>query len=195
MCTAAALHDDIDIPESRAGIRPVSAHLLSSNNLPADQRTAVTRSLLAAVCAAQGRVISGHVEALEAAEKLALQRGALKATRLAVSGAFHTRLMEPARRALEEVLGQVGNLEALENRCAAVGGNVRLVNSRVVVWLCVLCGCVGVWLCVCVGGGGLGLCRTVGLLLLHPRCPAAAGGHPGATHASVQQRQRAALPL
>jgi hypothetical protein len=61
-----------------------------------------------ATAAAQGRVISGHVEALEAAEKLALQRGALKATRLAVSGAFHTRLMEPARRALEEVLGQVG---------------------------------------------------------------------------------------
>lgn len=48
------------------------------------------------------------MEALEAAEQLALQRGALKATRLAVSGAFHTRLMEPARRALEEVLGQVG---------------------------------------------------------------------------------------
>ncbi len=56
---------------------------------------------------AQGRVISGHVEALEAAEQLALGRGALKAARLAVGGAFHTPLMEPARLALLEVLGQV----------------------------------------------------------------------------------------
>jgi malonyl CoA-acyl carrier protein transacylase len=53
-------------------------------------------------------VISGHIEALEVAEKLALGRGALKAARLAVSGAFHTPLMEPARLALLEVLGQVG---------------------------------------------------------------------------------------
>ncbi|KAF5836458.1 hypothetical protein DUNSADRAFT_5905 [Dunaliella salina] len=55
----------------------------------------------------QGRVISGHVAALEHAAELAKGKGALKAQLLAVSGAFHTRLMEPARSALSKVLAEV----------------------------------------------------------------------------------------
>lgn len=55
----------------------------------------------------QGRVISGHKTALEEAQRAATARGALKAVQLAVSGAFHTELMAPARAALEEVLASV----------------------------------------------------------------------------------------
>lgn len=54
-----------------------------------------------------GRVVSGHKDALEEAQKLAVAAGALKAVPLAVSGAFHTPLMDPARAALEEVLASV----------------------------------------------------------------------------------------
>lgn len=55
----------------------------------------------------QGRVISGHTDALELAAKMAAERGALKAQKLAVSGAFHTPLMQPAREVLLEVLSKV----------------------------------------------------------------------------------------
>ncbi|GAB4817244.1 hypothetical protein N2152v2_004290 [Parachlorella kessleri] len=55
----------------------------------------------------QGRVISGHKDALEEAQRLATARGALKAVPVAVSGAFHTPLMQPARDALTEVLSSV----------------------------------------------------------------------------------------
>jgi len=55
----------------------------------------------------QGRVISGHKDALEEAQRLATSRGALKAVPVAVSGAFHTSLMAPARDALTAVLDGV----------------------------------------------------------------------------------------
>jgi malonyl CoA-acyl carrier protein transacylase len=48
-------------------------------------------------------VVSGHVEALDEVQKLAAAAGALKVQRLAVSGAFHTNLMEPAKDALLQV--------------------------------------------------------------------------------------------
>lgn len=38
----------------------------------------------------QGRVVSGHNDALNLVQAAALERGALKAQRLSVSGAFHT---------------------------------------------------------------------------------------------------------
>lgn len=52
-------------------------------------------------------VLSGRVEAIEAAEKLAKEAGAKRAIRLNVAGAFHSSLMEPAARRLEEMLGTV----------------------------------------------------------------------------------------
>lgn len=55
----------------------------------------------------QGRVISGHKTALEEARKLATTKGALKAVPVAVSGAFHTSLMAPARDALVQALDKV----------------------------------------------------------------------------------------
>ncbi|KIZ07315.1 (acyl-carrier-protein) S-malonyltransferase [Monoraphidium neglectum] len=54
-----------------------------------------------------GRVVSGHLDALDWVQSAALEAGALKAARLAVSGAFHTSLMEPARAALESALASV----------------------------------------------------------------------------------------
>ncbi|WIA23708.1 hypothetical protein OEZ85_000395 [Tetradesmus obliquus] len=55
----------------------------------------------------QGRVVSGHADALDIVSASAAGLGALKVARLAVSGAFHTRLMAPARAALMEVLDSV----------------------------------------------------------------------------------------
>lgn len=54
-------------------------------------------------CWTQGRVVSGHKDALEMAQKAAAAKGALKAVPLAVSGAFHTPLMKPAQDALVKV--------------------------------------------------------------------------------------------
>ncbi|KAI7846366.1 hypothetical protein COHA_000078 [Chlorella ohadii] len=55
----------------------------------------------------QGRVVSGHKDALEEVQRQATAKGALKAVPVAVSGAFHTELMQPARDALTEVLASV----------------------------------------------------------------------------------------
>ena len=51
-----------------------------------------------------GRVLSGHVVALEAAALHATRAGAIKAAMLPVAGGFHTRLMRPAARALRVAL-------------------------------------------------------------------------------------------
>jgi len=55
----------------------------------------------------QGRVVSGHHTALDEAQKLATSKGALKAQKVAVSGAFHTPLMASASDALAKVLDTV----------------------------------------------------------------------------------------
>lgn len=54
--------------------------------------------------------------------------GAIKAVSLAVSGAFHTSLMQPAREALEEVgwdLLVVGQFEGLCEGLVGCNGQVR----------------------------------------------------------------------
>jgi [acyl-carrier-protein] S-malonyltransferase len=55
----------------------------------------------------QGRVCSGHKDALDEVQKMATANGALKAQAVAVSGAFHTGLMGPARDAVTKVLAEV----------------------------------------------------------------------------------------
>ena len=52
-------------------------------------------------------VISGALGACERAERLAPEYGAIKAVRLEVAGAFHTKMMAGAARALREALAQV----------------------------------------------------------------------------------------
>jgi [acyl-carrier-protein] S-malonyltransferase len=49
-------------------------------------------------------VLSGDKEALARAEAIAAERGFRRAVRLEVAGAFHSPLMEPARRKLEEAI-------------------------------------------------------------------------------------------
>lgn len=51
--------------------------------------------------------ISGHLAALERAEKLATEAGAMRAIRLSVAGAFHTELMRPAVQVLQQTLASV----------------------------------------------------------------------------------------
>ncbi len=51
--------------------------------------------------------ISGDLAALEQAEKLCLEAGAIKAVRLQVAGAFHTPIMQPAVEQLSIALAKV----------------------------------------------------------------------------------------
>lgn len=51
-------------------------------------------------------VISGSVPGIEAALKILIRRGARKAIRLNVGGAFHSPLMEPARKELEKAISE-----------------------------------------------------------------------------------------
>jgi [acyl-carrier-protein] S-malonyltransferase len=50
-------------------------------------------------------VISGSVESIDAAIELLKEKGAKRALKLSVSGAFHSPLMEPARMELEAAIG------------------------------------------------------------------------------------------
>lgn len=69
--------------------------------------------------------ISGHLAALERAEQQCLGSGAMKAVRLAVAGAFHTPIMQPAVAQLSNALSQasfsatrvpvVSNVDAAEH--------------------------------------------------------------------------------
>ncbi|MBL0317776.1 MAG: ACP S-malonyltransferase [Alphaproteobacteria bacterium] len=52
-------------------------------------------------------VISGHMEAMDRAIELAGQRGIKRAIKLPVSAPFHSALMEPAAKAMEEALAAV----------------------------------------------------------------------------------------
>ncbi len=52
-------------------------------------------------------VISGHVKAVEKAVELAKEKGARKAVILAVSGAFHSPYMEPARQKLASAIDKL----------------------------------------------------------------------------------------
>jgi [acyl-carrier-protein] S-malonyltransferase len=52
-------------------------------------------------------VLSGAVEALDAAERIAPDHGIRKCRRLVVSGAFHSPIMDPAAEKLKEELSRV----------------------------------------------------------------------------------------
>lgn len=52
-------------------------------------------------------VVSGHVEAVKKTAEIAQNRGAKRAVILPVSGPFHSELMQPAVKVLEEVLSDV----------------------------------------------------------------------------------------
>ena len=52
----------------------------------------------------QGRVVSGHKAVLAEVQAQAIGQGAMKVTPLAVSGAFHTPLMQPAQDSLRKVI-------------------------------------------------------------------------------------------
>ena len=52
----------------------------------------------------QGRVVSGHKAVLAEVQAQAIGQGAMKVTPLAVSGAFHTPLMQPAQDGLRKVV-------------------------------------------------------------------------------------------
>ena len=69
----------------------------------------------------QGRVLSGHQEALGEVQALATAKGALKVAPLSVSGAFHTPLMQPAQDKLKEVSTECYPL------CTACNASVRIL--------------------------------------------------------------------
>jgi [acyl-carrier-protein] S-malonyltransferase len=52
-------------------------------------------------------VVSGDIEAIKRAEKLATEYGAIKAVPLDVAGAFHTEIMSSASEALRQALDEV----------------------------------------------------------------------------------------
>ncbi|MEA1938845.1 MAG: ACP S-malonyltransferase, partial [Pseudomonadota bacterium] len=52
-------------------------------------------------------VISGHLQAIERALAISAGRGVRKVMRLPVSGPFHSKLMTPARKMMEEALAKV----------------------------------------------------------------------------------------
>lgn len=57
--------------------------------------------------------ISGHLTALERAEKLSSEAGAMRTVRLQVAGAFHTEIMRPAVETLTDALARAdfGNMK------------------------------------------------------------------------------------
>jgi [acyl-carrier-protein] S-malonyltransferase len=65
-------------------------------------------------------VISGSTKACERAEKLAEEFGALKAVKLSVAGAFHTKLMQPAADELAK---------ALENTDISLSDSVKTIAN------------------------------------------------------------------
>jgi [acyl-carrier-protein] S-malonyltransferase len=73
-------------------------------------------------------VVSGHLEAVERAMSLASERGAKKAVRLNVSGAFHSPLVQPAQEELIDFIGQFRLADArVDLICNA---DARIVRRR-----------------------------------------------------------------
>ena len=60
-------------------------------------------------------VISGTNDACERAAEMAQSFGAMKAVPLAVAGAFHTKIMQPAVQRLEQVLSAVPRIPVVSN--------------------------------------------------------------------------------
>jgi len=82
-------------------------------------------------------VVSGHAEACDRAEVVAAEMG-LRAARLAVAGAFHSPLMQPAADGMAEALAAVAfqapEIEVWSNVTAAPHdpGNMELLKQRLV---------------------------------------------------------------
>ena len=74
----------------------------AKRGLPADTVCSVANFLFP-----QGRVVSGHKDALDKVADAATKKGALKTSPVAVSGAFHTQLMAPAEQELRAALATV----------------------------------------------------------------------------------------
>ncbi|KAG1664705.1 hypothetical protein FOA52_006680 [Chlamydomonas sp. UWO 241] len=107
MAAAAAVHGPlgphgmcsiVGLPDEKLG--PLVERVCAAQ--PAGTVLVVTNRLFP-----MGRVVSGHVAALTVLAAAATAEGALKTSQLAVAGAFHTSLMQPASEALAEVLRSV----------------------------------------------------------------------------------------
>lgn len=80
----------------------------------------------------QSKILAGNNEALKYIEKNAAKYGLRRLTRLPVSGAFHTKLMEPALKSFNKMLNTV---QIEEPRCQVYSnykgyayGNARLIR-------------------------------------------------------------------
>jgi [acyl-carrier-protein] S-malonyltransferase len=74
--------------------------------LVAEARSAGTLEIANYLCPGN-TVVSGVLPAIEQIEQICTERGGIRATRLAVAGAFHTTLMKPADEALAGALAKV----------------------------------------------------------------------------------------
>jgi [acyl-carrier-protein] S-malonyltransferase len=73
-------------------------------------------------------VVSGHVDAVERAMVLAEERGAKRAVRLNVSGAFHSPLVAPAA---EELVAYIGQFDIRDARVGVItNADGKVVRSR-----------------------------------------------------------------
>lgn len=79
----------------------------------------------------QSKIVAGNVEALEYIEKNAKKYELSKLSRLPVSGAFHTKLMEPALKSFGKMLS---TLEIDEPRCKVYSNykGYPYANSRLI---------------------------------------------------------------
>jgi [acyl-carrier-protein] S-malonyltransferase len=74
--------------------------------LVAEARSAGTLEIANYLCPGN-TVVSGSLPAIERIEQICAERGGIRATRLAVAGAFHTAIMKPADDQLAAALAQV----------------------------------------------------------------------------------------
>lgn len=84
----------------------------------------------------QTKILAGNQEALDYIEKNAKKYGLTKLTRLPVSGAFHTKLMEPA---LKSFCTMLNTIEIDNPRCHVYSnykghnyGNVKLIRRYLI---------------------------------------------------------------